>query len=282
MLSLGQTTLLALPHHSCSDFPHRLHSVCPNPFGEATGFCLPCLVYWFPLASACFLLVSLCCSWPLTWVTLGGSPSGCPCPSVGLSEVSLSMAGSASPAASSTASTAPCLQEHHFSLKAATCFLKYVWARAPCAPQMGRSFGQVRGCSHMFQRWLGLALDSSWLPSTLVIPCYQTPAMYAQCTGSLCRLCCPLCRDLHAAHWISFRISILTGKASESWRLPLLYRRKRCIIHSTWLCMLFISSGALLQLSILLSNFQFVLSTMVEVDNRNSTVHRESSWYIHI
>lgn len=96
MLSLGQTPLLALPHHSCSDFPHRLHSVCPNLFGEATGFCLPRLVYWFPLASACFLLVSLCCSWPLTWVTLGRSPSGCPCPSVGSSEVSLSMAGSAS------------------------------------------------------------------------------------------------------------------------------------------------------------------------------------------
>lgn len=188
MLSLGQTPLLTLPHRSYSDFPRRLCLVCPNPLGEATGFCLPCRVYCFLSASACFLLVSFCCSLPLTWVTLGRSPSGVSLPQCGslrgvplYGRECIQPRTPLSPAPSSTASPAPHLQEHHLSLKAATCFLKHAWARAPRAPQMGRSFWQVMGHFHVFQRWLGLALDSSWPPSTLVIhpllpnPCHLCP-----------------------------------------------------------------------------------------------------------
>jgi len=134
MLSLGQTPLPALTHRSSSDFPGRLRWVWPNPFGEAAGFCLPCWVYKFLLVSACFLLVSLCL---LLGSPLAIVPQVCPCPSVGCQQSlrGVPLYGREShqprtppppPATSSSASPAPRLQEHHLSLKAAACFLKYV------------------------------------------------------------------------------------------------------------------------------------------------------------
>lgn len=168
--------------------------VLPDPFGEAVGFCLPCWVYQFLPASVHFLLVSFCCSLPLTWVTFSRSSSGLSLPLCGslrgvplYGREHLHPGAPLPPSASSTASTALCLQEHHLPLKGAACVFT-------------------------FQRWLFLALDFSWPPSTPVMYSATKPLPFtpkaqgpSACSG-----------DLHAAHLISFRISILTGKASES------------------------------------------------------------------
>lgn len=45
--------------------------------------------------------------------------------------------------------------------------------------------------------------------------------------------------------------------------------------------MLFISSGPLPQVSLFVSNFQFVVSPLVEVDTRNSTEMTEKAAEIH-
>lgn len=196
MLSLGQTPLLALPASlHLLWFPryvtpglsqslwwgncHVCHAGCIGFFQLLHAFC------WFPSAVFCLLL--------------GCSPSGLSLAQCGLptghspSEVSPSVAERASsqepplsPAAFSTASPAPRLQEHHLSLKTPTCL-----SQATMCSSDGQQLRQVMGCFHMFQRRLCLALDSSWPPSTPVIPCYQTPGIYAQCTGSLPRLCSP-------------------------------------------------------------------------------------------